>query len=107
MLVYVAHPYGGCKENKKLVEDKIKRLVKKHPRHTFISPIHTFGFMYDWVDTYDQGMQMCLKLLKKCDAIILCEGWNASKGCNREFEFARKNNIRTLSYKEVLENWKF
>nr|DAN40292.1 MAG TPA: deoxyribosyltransferase [Caudoviricetes sp.] len=107
MLIYVAHPYNGKEENRKCVEKKIKKLVKKYPRHTFISPIHSFGFMYDWVDDYEQGMQMCLNLLKRCDRLILCEGWNTSKGCNREYEFARKSNIKALSYKEALLNWKF
>ena len=100
MLIYVAHPYGGKEENKKAVEEKIKKLVKKYP-------IHTFGYMYNWVKDYEQGMQMCLNLLKRCDRLILCEGWSASKGCNREYDFAKKSNIKALSYKEVLLNWKF
>ena len=102
MLIYVAHPYGGQKENKEKVETLIKRLVKRYPRHTFISPIHTFGYMYDWVDNYEQGMRMCLDLLKKCNLIIMCEGWNSSKGCNREFEFAKAYKIKILGYEEAL-----
>ena len=107
MLIYVAHPYSGKEENKKAVEEKIKKLVKKHPRHTFISPIHTFGYMYNWVKDYDQGMQMCLTLLRKCDMLILCEDWNSSRGCNTEFEFARRNGIKSIGYKEALNTWKF
>ena len=72
MLIYVAHPYNNEEENKKAVEEIIKILVTNNPDHTFISPIHTFGFMYDFVDNYAQGINMCFNLLSACKKLILC-----------------------------------
>lgn len=98
-MVYIAHPYRGEKENLNKVEEIIKKLVKSNPEKTYVSPIHTFGFMYDFVETYEQGMGMCLELLSKCQKIILCGDWEHSRGCNMEYDFAIKNNIKI----EVME----
>ena len=107
MLVYVAHPYGGHEENKEHVENLISHLVLNFPHHTYVSPIHTFGFMYNTVKTYEQGMKMCTDLLEKCGCLVLCECWEKSAGCNREKTFAEENGIPIHTYKEVLRNWKF
>lgn len=107
MLVYVAHPYGGHEENKEKVEGLIKNLVLKSPHHTYVSPIHTFGFMYNTVKTYEQGMKMCTDLLAKCDVLILCDDWRNSEGCNREKDFAEEKGIPIYSYIEAVKNGNF
>ena len=82
-LIYVSHPYGGKQENKDKVEEIVRKLIKLHPENIYISPIHTFGYLYNEVD-YEYGMKMCLRLLDKCDKIILCKEWTTSKGCCME-----------------------
>jgi hypothetical protein len=90
MLIYCAHKYGGNEDNKTLVEDKIRRLQIKDPLNTYISPIHTFGYMYDDM-SYDVGMDLCLSLLERCDALLVLSG--DSEGVKREKRFAILNNI--------------
>lgn len=98
MLIYVAHPYNNEEENKKAVEEIIKTLVTNNPEHTFISPIHTFGFMYDFVDNYVQGINMCFNLLSVCKKLILCGDWESSKGCKLEKGFAESRGIPIIMY---------
>lgn len=98
MLIYVAHPYNNEEKNKKDVEEIIKTLVKNNPEHTFLSPIHAFGFMYDFVDNYAQGINMCFNLLSICDRLILCGDWRHSKGCTLERGFAELRGIPTSIY---------
>ena len=93
MLVYVAHPYGGKERNKRDVENIIRHwAMEQRSDITFISPIHTFGYMYRDV-LYETGINMCLELLKKCDYLIVCKNWENSRGCNIEVNFAKSNNI--------------
>ena len=38
--------------------------------------------------THGEYMRMSLDMLEMCDAIFLMEGWQESKGCGMEFEYA-------------------
>lgn len=92
MLIYISHPYGGLKENKLSVEGIIKNLAVKHPENTYISPIHCFGFMYDLVN-YETGLEMCLRLLDKCEKMLVFGDWKSSRGCTAEVLYAENNFI--------------
>lgn len=90
--VYVAHPYGGKEENKKHVEEFIRKAANNYPDTLFLSPIHAMGYLYNDVG-YEHGMRYCLELLGLRDELILCEGWEESKGCNMEKTFADEHAI--------------
>lgn len=85
MRIYISHPYGGQPENKHRVEEVIKRISKRYPEITFISPIHCFGFMYDDVD-YQTGLNWCLELLNACDEMWVFGNYLDSKGCKAEIQ---------------------
>jgi len=89
LIVYVAHPYGADPKNAAKVEDIIRDLVDKYPRYCFISPIHTFGFLYEDVD-YEEGMEHCYTLLNICDEIWI---YGDSQGTRLEREFAELYGI--------------
>lgn len=93
MLIYVAHPFGGKQENKDKVEKIILRLTEQFPDYTFLSPIHATGFYY-FNKSYDNGMKDCIEMLKRCDELWLCEGWEDSKGCNIERDWAIENGMK-------------
>ena len=40
-------------------------------------------------DSYARKMGNDIEALLECDAILLCEGWQNSKGCMAEFEVAK------------------
>lgn len=92
MLIYLSHPYGGKPENKASIEAIITRLIKEHPEHTYISPVHTFGFMYDLVD-YQAGLDMCLDLLNACEYMYVYGNHKDSRGCTAEIKYAQENGI--------------
>lgn len=49
-VVYICHEFGGKQENALKIEHLIKELSLIYPDICFISPVHTFGFLYDTVD---------------------------------------------------------
>lgn len=109
-MIYCSHKYGGKRKNKRAAEKKIMQLCKQYPQHCFISPIHTFGYLYEAL-SYKDGMVLCLKLLSKCDELWILS--RDSKGVKIERRFAKKNKMpvrelfkkirgKKMSYLEVL-----
>lgn len=99
-LVYVAHPYGGKESNRKKIDVIMRDLVLNDTSHDYVSPIHNYGFMYLTGDEYQRGLDICLGLLSQCDVLVLCDGWEMSRGCQGEFEFAKKHSISTFTLSE-------
>ena len=92
-LIYISHPYGGKKENFDRIEWIVRNLIKLYPTYTFISPVHTFGFLYKDVD-YETGLRYCLDLLDKCDEMWLCsDNYQDSKGCMAEIAYCKGKGI--------------
>ena len=91
---YLAHPFEGKPENKEEVEKIIKALMAKEKDVVYISPIHCLGFLYDTMQ-YEDGMELCFELMNLCDELILCDGWQESKGCKLEWAYAAKHGIVT------------
>ena len=98
MLIYCSHKFGGKLENAKAAELKIKRLQLANPSNTYISPIHTFGFMYNDME-YDVGLRLCLDLLSKCDMMFVLS--EMSKGVRAELKYCIDNAI-PYAFKEEL-----
>ena len=110
MIFYVGGAFGGKAENKQLIEDKIREIIKNNweirahkgdlvyekyvlPQNaTLFSPVHSFSFLYDET-SYLQGIEYCLSILDKCDGLILLNNWENSRGANIEYGFAKGNNI--------------
>lgn len=91
--IYISHSYSGLKENKRDIEYKVKRLVKEYPNYVFISPVHTFGYLYDNYP-YDISIDLCIELLKMCDEMwIIDKDFVNSKGVMVEREWCLCNKI--------------
>ncbi|MFA6661456.1 MAG: DUF4406 domain-containing protein [Bacilli bacterium] len=100
--IYVAHPYGGKDENRIDVEKIVLQLTAENPNILYISPIHATGYLYN-VLSYDDGMRYCYALLDCCDELLLCNGWQDSKGCSLEEEYAMRNDISITYLNEKKE----
>ena len=92
MLIYISHAYAGKEENKTEVEDIIRTLVKEEPQHTYINPIACFGYLYNDVP-YQQGLEMCLKLLSVCDKMYVTGEIEGSQGVKAEIRYCREHAI--------------
>ena len=97
-LVYLAHPYGGDEKNVEDAKRIVKKLVKECPHTVFLSPLQATGFYYNDIP-YINGMDHCIELLKRCDELLLCKGWQDSKGCCMEYAAAQITN-KPISFLE-------
>ena len=101
-LVYVAHPYGGKESNRKKIDAIMGELVLNDLNHDYVSPIHNYGYVYLTGDEYQKGFDICLGILSHCDGLVLCEDGQTSRGCNGEYECAKKHGLATFT----LSEWK-
>lgn len=92
MLIYVSHPFQNKESNVKKIESIVRRLAKENPDNTYISPVHTFGFMYDDF-SYKRGLDMCLDLLNMCDEMQVYGDWEHSQGCKAEIAYCLEKEI--------------
>ena len=51
----------------------------------------------DWAE----AMQKCRALLSVADGIILCPGWERSKGCKEERAYAEHMGMEIVEYEEL------
>lgn len=82
-LIYVSHPYGGKKINEDAVDDIIHGLAERHPGACWVSPIHAIRRDYN-THNYAEGLECCLALERRCDAVIMTGDWERSVGCRAE-----------------------
>lgn len=92
-VVYISHPYSGIKENRLKIEGIIKELIQKHHGYLFLSPVHSFGYLYNSVD-YDAGIEYCLWLLGKSDEMWVFGDYKKSRGCLIEIKYCDECDIK-------------
>lgn len=91
-LIYIAHPFEGKQENIDKVQAIILGLALKLSDHTFYSPLHATGFLYEEL-SYLDGMEHCFEALSRCDELWLCGSWQDSRGCNMEYGYAKAKGM--------------
>ena len=84
-LYYLSHPYttfGDLKKN--IISAKVIEFgLFTHHDLKVVNPI-----VLPLGSNNDEAMGKCRHLYNACDAIILCEGWEQSKGCMEEYRWA-------------------
>jgi ribonuclease HI len=112
-LVYIAGPYTGAtkdivKQNIKKSEDLAKEVILLGfipiIPHKITSFFDLDGRFSGWT-TDDWINKFCIPLMDKCDALLLADGWNMSRGCIIERAYATKINIPVFYSLNELTNY--
>lgn len=99
MLIYVSHPFAGTFRNYQKIRGIVNELSQAHPENAYICPVLLYKDLY-YDEPYEIGINRCLEIEARCDAMILCDGYENSVGCRAEVRFAEKNNIPIVRYHE-------
>lgn len=100
MKIYISLPITGFNLDErtayaKSIADKIKQ-----QGHEPVSPLHDVPTCPDNItdekERYAYYMGEDIKQLIMCDAILLCKGWQHSRGCNIERKVAFQMGMKTL-----------
>ena len=88
MVVYVAHCYGGKKENFDRAKQITHDLQIKDLANCYVCPLLTFSHLEYGEIGYDDEMELCLDLLTCADRLIVASD-DISRGVKREIDFAK------------------
>lgn len=90
MKIYISGPITGTKgyeERFRIAEEALKAAG-----HTVINPARVNAELPEGT-THREYMSMSIAMLRMCDCIFMMQGWQESRGCNIEFEYAYKHGI--------------
>ena len=84
MRIYISGPITNVLDYKEKFARAEQNLKVKYPDAEIINPT-----VLDKLPlTYDEYMELDLRLLGMCEGIYMLKGWEDSKGANREYGYA-------------------
>jgi len=114
--VYICHPFT----EKTITQEKAnrqssyewalkvakRRLMPKNPLTMFglLTPTQ-MEHAEDLKITRKDIMRECLADLQRCDAILMCPGWQDSKGCRKELRLSRNLGMPVLLGEDALDRY--
>ena len=96
MRVYISGPITGVSDYMEKFEAAEKELKEKG--YTVVNPAKiNYGMPEDM--TYEEYMEIDIRLIDLCDAIYMIRGWEMSLGANREYGYALGKG-KTITYQQ-------
>ena len=86
MKIYISGPITGIKDYKRNFAAVEKRLKAKG--HEVINPAK-LGLVLPKSTTHREHMDICISMLRMCDAIYFLDGWEESEGAKEEHMAAK------------------
>lgn len=99
MMIYVAHAYGGKKDNFDHAKEITNRLQKRDLQNCYICPLLTFSHLDYKEIGYEEEMELCVDLLSVCDVLLVAS--TVSHGVAKEIEFAKLVGMEVRYLDEV------
>ena len=91
--IFVSHPFtGNEKINRADAASIVSDLQQMHPDMQFFNPLEIFRTMEGLCDEH-VILAACMNLIRGCDAVLQCDGWEKSAGCRAEAAFAILNDV--------------
>lgn len=101
MIYYVAHAYGGNKENIEKAKKIIHDLQVKDLANCYICPLLAFSHLEYGEIGYENEIELCLDILQACDRLIVAS--EISKGVQMEIDFAKLVKMEVVRLNEFGE----
>lgn len=90
MKIYISGPITGT-------TDYMERFARMQEAlegmgHTVVNPAKVNAELPEGT-THEEYMTMCRPMIDMCEVVLMMEGWQQSKGCRMEFDYATKKRI--------------
>ena len=89
---YLSHPYTGNETENIASARRKKVMIQASCMDALVINPLDFFLDLDEVLTHAEVMEKAIFLLKDCDAMILCAGWQ------EEYVYAKENGIRVIPF---------
>lgn len=96
-IIYVAGKFQNQPENKIYIEQCCRRFSKEYPKYLFINGVSQFSHYYDCT-TQSEGIDMCLKLMERCDEVWTVGEYENSVGTYCEIKVAQALGIEVKEH---------
>lgn len=101
-IYYISHPLtcdGPEGEYKHRLEEWNTSMwfQELFPDCGYVRPLEIIPHKFD----AKQASEVWIKLLKMCDGIIMCEGWENSPGCKAEKQMAESLSLDIILYEDI------
>lgn len=93
MKIYISIPISGMDEQKQREHADLMKNALSRAGHEVITPFEVFAGKNA---TYEEHICYDLLALSRRDAIFMCDGWQFSKGCRIEHNFAIETGKHTM-----------
>lgn len=96
MRIYISGPITNVPDYKEKFSKAEQKLKEMHPEADIINPT----VLSDLPLTYDEYMDLDLRLLDMCGAVYMLHGWEKSKGACIEYGYALAKDLIILNERE-------
>lgn len=96
MKVYISGPMEGVKDYLENFREAEENLLKLG--HVVVNPARLDKVVKGYGIIREDYLELDLALLKWCDAIVMLDGWQQSRGCNREYGYAIGAKKKIIAY---------
>ena len=107
-IIYISLPITGHEDTyEQRLDEAVEYVGEKYPEYDrIITPKYLAEELNELLDpiipTYSKYLSNDIDFLTSCDAILMCDGWVNSGGCNAEWAFARAIGL-TILYQDEKE----
>ena len=96
MKVYISGPMEGMEDYLGNFREAEENLLKLG--HVVVNPARLDKVVKGYGIIREDYLELDLELLKCCDAIVMLDGWQQSRGCNREYGYAVGTKKKIIAY---------
>lgn len=101
MKVYISGPMEGVEDYLGNFREAEENLLKLG--HVVVNPARLDKVVKGYGIIREDYLELDLELLKWCDAIVMLDGWQQSRGCNREYGYAVGTKKQIITYNTLKE----
>ena len=100
--IYISLPISGHEDDyEQRLDEAVEYVKEKYPEYErIITPKDVAKELEDLYSPitpeYKEYLTWDIGMIKICDAIFMCDGWNNSGGCSAEWAFARAIGLTIL-----------